>query len=117
MATRTTLPLVDRAAEPCCEPLGAGRLSTDQATALAGRLKVLADPTRLRVLSILLDSERGEACTCDLVEPLGLSQPTVTHHLQRMAEVGVVRGERRGRWTYYSVDKSAIEGIAAALRF
>jgi ArsR family transcriptional regulator len=116
VTTTRTLPLVDGATEPCCEPLGTGRLSADQATELARRLKVLADPTRLRVLSILLDSERGEACTCDLVEPLGLSQPTVTHHLQRMAEVGIVHGERRGRWTYYSVDKDAIENITAALR-
>jgi ArsR family transcriptional regulator, arsenate/arsenite/antimonite-responsive transcriptional repressor len=115
MTSTRALPLLDQA-EPCCEPLAAGRLDVDQATDLARRLKVLADPTRLRVLSMLLDSQRGEACTCDLVEPLGLSQPTVTHHLQRMAEVGIVRGERRGRWTYYSVDKGAVEAITAALR-
>jgi ArsR family transcriptional regulator, arsenate/arsenite/antimonite-responsive transcriptional repressor len=115
--TTRTLPLVETATDTCCEPIGAGRIDAEQATDLARRLKVLADPTRLRLLSMLLDSERGEACTCDLVEPLGLSQPTVTHHLQRMAEVGIVRGERRGRWTYYSVDKSAVEAITAALRF
>jgi ArsR family transcriptional regulator, arsenate/arsenite/antimonite-responsive transcriptional repressor len=114
--TTRTLPLLDQAAEPCCEPIGSGRLDADQATGLARRLKVLADPARLRLLSILLDSPRGEACTCDLVEPLGLRQPTVTHHLQRMAEVGIVRGERRGRWTYYSVDKAAVEAITDALR-
>jgi ArsR family transcriptional regulator len=116
VTTTRTLPLLDQSAEPCCEPLGIGRLSADQANALARRLKTLADPTRLRLLSILLDSERGEACTCDLVEPLGLSQPTVTHHLHRLAEVGIVHGERRGRWTYYSVDKDAIAGITDALR-
>jgi ArsR family transcriptional regulator, arsenate/arsenite/antimonite-responsive transcriptional repressor len=109
------LPLLTSTAEPCCAPLSAGRLDVDQATDLARRLKVLADPTRLRLLSMLLDTEGG-ACTCDLVEPLGLSQPTVTHHLQRLADVGVVHGERRGRWTYYSVDKDAIDGITAALR-
>jgi ArsR family transcriptional regulator, arsenate/arsenite/antimonite-responsive transcriptional repressor len=114
--TTRALPLVDQA-EPCCEPIGTHRLSADQATALARRLKVLADPTRLRLLSILLDTEGGEACTCNLVEPVGLSQPTVTHHLQRMAEVGIVHGERRGRWTYYSVDKDAIANITDALRF
>ena len=110
-----TLPLIDETTTPCCEPLGSGRLDAEQATELARRLKVLADPTRLRLLSILLDSEGGEACTCDLVEPLGLSQPTITHHLQRMAEVGIVRGERRGRWTFYSVDRQAIESITSAL--
>jgi ArsR family transcriptional regulator, arsenate/arsenite/antimonite-responsive transcriptional repressor len=114
--TTRALPVIDQAAVPCCEPLGAGRLGAEQAAALARRLKVLADPTRLRLLSMLLDSEHGEACTCDLVEPLGLSQPTVTHHLQRMAEVGIVHGERRGRWTYYSVDKNAIEAITDALQ-
>jgi ArsR family transcriptional regulator, arsenate/arsenite/antimonite-responsive transcriptional repressor len=116
VTTSRTLPLLDQTAEPCCEPIGSGRLDADQATGLARRLKVLADPARLRLLSILLDTERGEACTCDLVEPLGLRQPTVTHHLQRMAEVGIVRGERRGRWTYYSVDKAAVEAITDALR-
>jgi ArsR family transcriptional regulator, arsenate/arsenite/antimonite-responsive transcriptional repressor len=114
--TTRALPVIDQPAAPCCEPLGAGRLDADQATALAQRLKVLADPTRLRLLSMLLDSEHGEACTCDLVEPLGLSQPTVTHHLQRMAEAGIVHGERRGRWTFYSVDKNEIEAITAALK-
>ncbi|HYJ67000.1 MAG TPA: metalloregulator ArsR/SmtB family transcription factor [Nocardioidaceae bacterium] len=110
------LPVLDEPAEPCCAPLDAGRLSVDDAGALARQLKVLADPARLRMLSILLDSEYGEACTCDLVGPLKLSQPTVTHHLQRLAEAGVVRGDRRGRWTYYSVDKDAIRAITDALR-
>jgi ArsR family transcriptional regulator len=114
--TTRTLPLIDDAAVPCCEPLSSGRLSADDATALARQLKLLADPTRLRLLSILLDSEHGEACTCDLTEPLGLTQPTVTHHLQRLAEAGIVHGERRGRWTYYSVDNNAIESITDALK-
>jgi ArsR family transcriptional regulator len=114
--TTRTLPVIDQTTTPCCVPLGAGRLGSDQATGLARRLKALADPTRLRLLSMLLDSEHGEACTCDLVDPLGLSQPTVTHHLQRMAEAGIVHGERRGRWTLYSVDKNAIESITAALK-
>jgi ArsR family transcriptional regulator, arsenate/arsenite/antimonite-responsive transcriptional repressor len=114
--TTHALPVIDQPTAPCCEPLDAGRLGAEQATSLARRLKVLADPTRLRLLSMLLDSDAGEACTCDLVEPLGLSQPTVTHHLQRMAEAGIVHGERRGRWTFYSVDKNAIETITDALK-
>ena len=115
MPTRT-LPLIDNASVFCCEPLAAGRLDAEQADALARRLKLLADPTRLRLLSMLLASAGGEACTCDLVEPLGLSQPTVTHHLQRLADAGIVRGERRGRWTYYSIDKEAVESITDALK-
>jgi ArsR family transcriptional regulator, arsenate/arsenite/antimonite-responsive transcriptional repressor len=114
--TTQVLPVIEQTKSPCCEPLDAGRLGAEQATALAQRLKVLADPTRLRLLSMLLDSEHGEACTCDLVEPLGLSQPTVTHHLHRMAEAGIVHGEKRGRWTFYSVDKNAIETITDALK-
>jgi ArsR family transcriptional regulator, arsenate/arsenite/antimonite-responsive transcriptional repressor len=110
------LSVVDQAVEPCCAPLDAGRLSVKDAGTLARQLKVLADPVRLRMLSILLDSDYGEACTCDLVGPLKLSQPTVTHHLQRLAETGIVRGERRGRWTYYSVDKTAIRAITDALQ-
>src|SRR5262245_23303460 len=94
---------VDEPVEPCCTPLDAGRLSVKDAGALARQLKVLADPARLRMLSILLDSDDGQACTCDLVGPLRLSQPTVTHHLLRLAEAGIVQGKRQGRWTYYTV--------------
>jgi ArsR family transcriptional regulator, arsenate/arsenite/antimonite-responsive transcriptional repressor len=110
------LPVADQTVEPCCAPLDAGRMSVADARSLARQLKVLADPARLRMLSILLDSNYGEACTCDLVGPLRLSQPTVTHHLLRLADAGIVRGERRGRWTYYSVDKDAIRAIADALQ-
>jgi ArsR family transcriptional regulator, arsenate/arsenite/antimonite-responsive transcriptional repressor len=114
--TTQALPIIEQTTSPCCEPFAAGLLEAEQATALAQRLKVLADPTRLRLLSMLLDSEHGEACTCDLVEPLGLSQPTITHHLHRMAEAGIVHGDKRGRWTFYSVDKNAIETITDALK-
>lgn len=114
--TTRALPLIDQTTAACCEPLSGGRLDAEQATALARRLKLLADPTRLRLLSILLDSAAGKACTCDLTEPLGLSQPTVTHHLQRLADAGIVHGERRGRWTYYSVNKDAIDTITDALQ-
>jgi ArsR family transcriptional regulator, arsenate/arsenite/antimonite-responsive transcriptional repressor len=116
VVTTRTLPVLDNPATPCCDPISEGPLDAEQADALSGRLKMLADPTRLRLLSMLLHSPGGEACTCNLVEPLGLSQPTVTHHLQRMAAAGIVHGERRGRWTYYSVDRDAIDAITDALR-
>ena len=72
-------------------------------------------PTRLRTLSILLASEGMEACTCDLTGPLGLTQPTVTHHLQKLAAAGLVVGERRGTWTWYRVVPEALSGLADAI--
>jgi ArsR family transcriptional regulator len=111
------LPLLEPVptAAACCAPLTEAPLSAEQAVELARRLKAVADPTRLRLLSLLLASESQEACTCDLTGPLGLSQPTVTHHLQKLADAGLVTGERRGRWTYYRVAPEALTGIAAVL--
>lgn len=108
------LPVVE-APTPCCAPLAEAPLSEADAEALAAQLKALADPARLRTLSLLMASPDGEACTCDLVEPLGLSQPTVTHHLRRLADAGLVHGEKRGKWTYYSVDRSALESLRSVL--
>ena len=100
---------------PCCTPLARAPLGEADATALATRLRALADPARLRLVSLLLAAEGGEACTCDLVAPLGLSQPTVTHHLRTLCAVGLASGERRGRWTYYRVDPVALDALRAAL--
>jgi ArsR family transcriptional regulator len=113
MAARgPALPLVDVTAA-CCAPLTGAPLSQGEAEDLARRLKAVADPTRLRLLSLLLAAPGEEACTCDLTEPLGLSQPTVSHHLKKLAESGLVTGERRGVWTYYKVER---EALAAAGR-
>lgn len=100
---------------PCCLPLGQAPLGEADATALAARLRALADPARLRLVSLLLAADGGEACTCDLVAPLGLSQPTVTHHLRTLCEAGLATGERRGRWTYYRVEPAALEALRAVL--
>ena len=100
------------AVELCCAPLGQEPLSVEQAQELAGRLKALADPARLRLLSLVLASPDGEACTCDLIEPVGLSQPTVSHHLKKLAEAGLVVAERRGGWTYYRVVPHALTALA-----
>lgn len=97
----------------CCRPLGEAVLTAEAATDLARRLKALADPGRLRLLSLLMTAPNGEACTCELTEPLGLSQPTVSHHLKKLTEAGLITGERRGVWTYYRVDR---EALAAAGR-
>lgn len=99
----------------CCAPLGESPLSTEDAQQVALRLKALADPGRLRLVSLLLASEGQEACTCDLTEPLGLSQPTVSHHLKKLAEAGIIVGERRGVWTYYRVVPDALRAIADVL--
>jgi ArsR family transcriptional regulator len=111
------LPVIDLAppAAACCAPLAASPLSTEDAERLATQLKALADPARLRLVSMLLASEEGEACTCDVTEPLGLSQPTVTHHFRKLAEAGIVAGERRGTWTYYKVVPEALTAIARVL--
>jgi len=99
----------------CCAPLTASPLSAEQAADLAVRLKAIADPARLRLLSLLLASDGQEACTCDLTEPLGLSQPTVTHHLRKLLEARMVTASRRGVWTYYRVDPQALAAIAAVI--
>ena len=111
------LPLLDPvpSADTCCSPLSDSPLSADEAVELASRLKALADPGRLRLVSLLLASDDQEACTCDLTEPLGLSQPTVSHHLKKLAEAGIVTGERRGVWTHYRVDPDALDAIAVLL--
>jgi ArsR family transcriptional regulator, arsenate/arsenite/antimonite-responsive transcriptional repressor len=101
----------------CCAPLGEAVLTPAEAEDLARRLKALADPARLRLLSLLLAAAEGEACTCELTEPLGLSQPTVTHHLKKLAQAGFVTGERRGVWTYYRVDNDALAAAGRLLAF
>lgn len=111
------LPLLDpiTTASTCCAPLSQAPLSSGDAQQLASRLKALADPARLRLVSILLASEGQRACTCELTEPLGLSQPTVSHHLKKLAEAGLVTGERRGVWTYYRVVPDALSALAEVL--
>src|SRR3954451_7376116 len=100
----------------CCAPLAEAPLGAVEAEQVARRLKALADPARLRLLSILMTAPDGEAGTRDLNEPLGLAQPTVTHHLKRLADAGLVTGERRGTWTYYRVQSAALDEVVGLLR-
>lgn len=109
MSTRMTY-------EPCCTPLSDGAISSAKAEEMAPVLAALADPIRLRILSMILASSEGDVCGCDLEEPLGLSQPTVSHHLKVLREAGLVEGERRGRWIHYSVVSDRLEEISGALR-
>ena len=98
-----------------CAPLARAALSAAEAGDLARRLKVLADPAHLRLLSLLMAAAGGEACTCELTDPLGLSQPTVSHHLKKLAEAGLITGERRGVWTYYRVNPNELAAAARVL--
>ena len=95
-----------------CPPLLAGALEPSEATALAASLKALADPARLRIISLLQSQPDGEACVCHLTEPLGLGQPTVSHHLKVLLDAGLVEREQRGSWAFFRV----VPGELAALR-
>jgi ArsR family transcriptional regulator, arsenate/arsenite/antimonite-responsive transcriptional repressor len=99
----------------CCPQVLAAPLGEDEAERLAGALRVLADPARLRLLSLIGAHPDGEACVCDVTAPLGLSQPTVSHHLKVLAEAGLVGRERRGRWVFYWLLPEPIELLRSAL--
>jgi ArsR family transcriptional regulator len=96
----------------CCAPLAAPRMSDEEALATADLFKALADPARVRVVNLLATS--GEpVCICNLIEPLGLSQPTVSHHMRKLAEAGLVEREQRGKWAHFSLKRDAVEKLAA----
>ena len=101
--------------EPCCTPVSAGVLDEDDAADLAELLKALADPVRLRLLSMIGAAEDGEACACDLVEPIGRSQATVSHHLSMLVDAGLLHREKRGRWAWYSLVPDRLDAIRQAL--
>jgi ArsR family transcriptional regulator len=82
---------------------------------LAASFKALSEPARLRLLNLIQSQPGGEACVCNLVEPLGLSQPTVTHHLQVLHRAGLLERERRGVWVYYRVVREALDALRRAL--
>jgi ArsR family transcriptional regulator len=93
----------------CCTPATAPAIDEEDAARLARTLKALADPARLRLLSLIAAHEGGEACVCDLIEPVGLSQPTVSHHLKVLRDAGIVASERKGLWAYYYVLPEGLE--------
>jgi len=106
----TSIPVV----QACCAPISASVLDQETAVTLTSLLKVLADPARLQILSMLA-SAGGEVCVCDLTEPLGLSQPTVSHHMKQLREGGFVSSERRGKWIFYSLVPAQIHAVTDAL--
>ncbi len=99
----------------CCAPLVREPLGQADAEQLASRLKALADPARLRLLSIVASSADHEACVCDLIEPVGLSQPTVSHHLKVLTEAGFLTRSKRGTWAYYRLAPEALERVSEML--
>jgi ArsR family transcriptional regulator len=90
-------------------------LSASEATDLARTLKAIADPARLRLLSLVSAHANGEACVCDLTEPLGLSQPTVSHHLKVLVDAGLLSRDKRGVWAYFALVPGALDSLAAVL--
>jgi ArsR family transcriptional regulator, arsenate/arsenite/antimonite-responsive transcriptional repressor len=96
----------------CCSPLLAEPLSTEQAERMAPLLKALADPVRLRLLSLVASHADGEACVCDLNEAFELSQPTISHHLKVLHDVGLLDRSKRGTWVYYRVRAEVLGGVA-----
>ena len=102
-------------AEACCTPLLRQPITADQADGLARLLKALADPTRLRLVSMVAAHDGGEACVCDLTEPLGLTQPTVSHHLKILVDAGIFTRDKRGVWAYYALVPSALDALSAVL--
>jgi ArsR family transcriptional regulator len=112
----TTTAAANDAAAPatCCTPLGAPSLTDDQAQATARLFKALADPHRVKIINLLATSP-DPVCVCEFTEPLGLSQPTVSHHLKKLMDAGLLDREQRGTWAYYSLRPDALGGLAAAL--
>ena len=99
----------------CCGPLQATVLGVDEAAELARRFAALADPVRLRLLSLLATADGGAVCACDLVGPVGKSQPTVSHHLKILREAGLVISEKRGTNVWYATVPAALEALREAL--
>lgn len=101
--------------QSCCEPVLTEAIASEDAEELAAGFKVLADPVRLRLLSLIATSPEGEVCACDLVEPVGRSQPTVSHHLSILAEAGLLVREQRGKWAWFRVRAERLSDLQAAL--
>ena len=102
-------------AAACCGPADDSAVDHETAVDVARRFKALADPARVQLLSIAAAHEGHEVCVCDLTDPLGLAQPTVSHHLKILVEAGLLEREQRGRWAYYSLVPGALGGLQATL--
>jgi ArsR family transcriptional regulator len=115
MAVRELPLLAQPEVAACCAPLAAEVLGEAGAVTLARQFAALADPVRLRIVSLLATAEGGAVCACDLVDPVGKSQPTVSHHLKVLADAGLVTSEKRGRNVWYAVVPAALGALRTAL--
>jgi ArsR family transcriptional regulator len=111
----TMLEVTDVTTDSCCTPLQREPLSAQEAEQLAATMKALADPARLRLLSIVAASPNSEACVCDLIEPVGLSQPTVSHHLKVLTNAGFLTRSKRGTWAYFALVPGALDRVSQLL--
>jgi ArsR family transcriptional regulator len=111
----STVKVIQLISEECCPPILREPLPASEAEDMAAALRVIADPARLRILNLLSAAQNGEACVCDLTEPLGLTQPTVSHHLRVLADAGLVEREQRGRWAFYRLLPDRLDVIRRAL--
>src|SRR5919197_4967303 len=102
-------------AEACCPPILDAPLRRAEAERLAATFKAVADPARLRLLSLIASHPGGEACVCELTAPLGLSQPTVSHHLKVLSDAGLLEREQRGVWAYFRVAPATLDSLRDAL--
>jgi ArsR family transcriptional regulator len=112
LPTRTAAPTATPPAASCCAPLAAPTLSDVGAAATATLFKALADPHRVRIVNLLATSP-DPVCVCELTAPLGLSQPTVSHHLKKLTDAGLLTRTQRGQWAYYALDRQAMARLAA----
>lgn len=110
-----SLTLTPVAAVACCSPLTSEPLSAEAAAGVVPMLKALADPARLRLLSLVASHEGGEACVCDLNDAFDLSQPTISHHLKVLHGAGLLEREKRGVWVYYRIDRQALHGLGGLI--
>ena len=111
-----SLPLLDPAGTAvCCPPLSAEPLSAEQAELVAPQLKALADPVRLRLMSLVASHPGGEACVCDLNDAFDLTQPTISHHLKVLHEAGLLDRDKRGVWVYYRARTEALATLGALI--
>ncbi len=115
MVNQKLLPLVTDGAQECCAPLAAEALSPGGAVELAPLFKALADPMRLRLLSLIACHTGGESCVCDLLDAFDVTAPSVSYHLKLLREAGLISSERRGTWVYYRVNPDVLARMSGVL--
>lgn len=114
MSNTELLPVLEPDTVPCCPPLSERALTAEEAERTAAMFKALGDPVRLRLFSLIASHEGGEACVCDISD-VGVSQPTVSHHLKKLREAGLLTSQRRGTWVYYKVAPSVVAAMGNLL--